>query len=98
MRVLVCDSIHPDGLAILRTAGFQVDDQAGLDKAKLVESIPNYEVAIVRGRTKLDASVIKAARKLRIIGGDGGGLANIDDEAARAARVQGWNTPAGTST
>jgi D-3-phosphoglycerate dehydrogenase len=98
MRVLVCDSIHPDGLTILRTAGFQVDDQAGLDRAKLVESIPNYEVAIVRGRTKLDASVIKVARKLRIIGRAGVGLDNIDVEAARAAGIQVWNTPAAPST
>ena len=98
MRVLVCDPIHPDGLAILRTAGFQVDDQAGIDKAKLVESIPNYEVAIVRGRTKLDAGIIKAARKLRIIGRAGVGLDNIDVEAAKAAGIQVWNTPGAPST
>src|SRR5947209_12989928 len=98
MRVLVCDSIHPDGLAILRAAGFQVDDQAGLDKAKLVESIPNYEVAIVSGRTKLDASVIKAAGRLRIFGRAGVGLDNIDVEAARAAGIQVWNTHAAPST
>jgi D-3-phosphoglycerate dehydrogenase len=98
MRVLVCDPIHPDGLAILRAAGFQVEDQAGIDKAKLVESIPNYEVAIVRGRTKFDAGVIKAARKLRIIGRAGVGLDNIDVEAARAAGIQVWNTPGAPST
>jgi len=98
MRVLVCDSIHPDGLAILHAAGFQVDDQAGIDKAKLVELIPNYEVAIVRGRTKFDASMINAASKLRIIGRAGVGLDNIDLEAARAGGVQVWNTPGAPST
>ena len=98
MRVLVCDPIHPDGLAILRTAGFQVDDKAGIDKAKLVESIPNYEVAIIRGRSKFDASVIKAARKLRIIGRAGVGLDNIDVEAAKAGGIQVWNTPGAPST
>jgi D-3-phosphoglycerate dehydrogenase len=98
MRVLVCDSIHPDGLAILRDAGFQIDDQAGIDKAKLAELIPNYEVTIVRGRTKLDANMIKAARKLRIIGRAGVGLDNIDVEAALAAGIQVWNTPGAPST
>ncbi len=98
MRVLVCDSIHPDGLVILRAAGFQVDDRAGLDKAKLVESIPNYDVAIVRGRTKFDANMIKGARKLRIIGRAGVGLDNIDVEAAKAAGIQVWNTPGAPST
>jgi D-3-phosphoglycerate dehydrogenase len=98
MRVLVCDSIHADGLAILRAAGFQVDDQAGIDKAKLVELIPNYEVAIVRGRTKFDAGMINAAGKLRMIGRAGVGLDNIDIDAAKAAGIQVWNTPGAPST
>ena len=98
MRVLVCDPIHADGLAILRASGFQVDDQAGIDKARLVEIIPNYEIAIVRGRTKLDASTIKAARNLKIIGRAGVGLDNIDVEAAKAAGIQIWNTPGAPST
>ena len=98
MRILVCDSIHPDGLGILRGAGFQVDDQAGLDKTKLLELIPNYEIVIVRGRTKIDAVVIKATRKLRIIGRAGVGLDNIDVDAARASGIQVWNTPGAPST
>jgi D-3-phosphoglycerate dehydrogenase len=98
MRVLICDPIHPDGTAILRVAGFQINDQAGIDKSKLVELIPDYEVAIVRGRTKFDAGLIRAARKLRIIGRAGVGLDNIDVEAAKAAGIQVWNTPAAPST
>lgn len=97
MRVLICDPIHPDGLAILRTAGLQVDDQAGLDRPKLLELIPSYEVAIVRGRTKIDAGIIKAARKLRIVGRAGVGLDNIDVEAAKAVGIQVWNTPGAPS-
>jgi len=85
-------------LAILRASGFQVDDQAGIDKARLVEIIPNYEIAIVRGRTKLDVNTIKAARNLKIIGRAGVGLDNIDVEAAKAAGIQVWNTPGAPST
>ena len=98
MRVLVCDPIHADGLAILRAAGFQVDDQTGIDKTRLVEIIPNYEVAIVCGRTKLDANTIKAARNLKIIGRAGVGLDNVDVEVAKAAGIQVWNTPGAPST
>jgi len=98
MQVLICDPIHPDGLAILRAAGLQVDDQAGVDRSKLMELIPNYEVVIVRGRTKIDATVIKASRRLRIVGRAGVGLDNIDVEAARAAGIQVWNTPSAPST
>ncbi len=98
MRVIVCDSIHPDGLAILRGAGFKVDDQAGIDKTKLMESILNYDIAIVRGRTRFDATTIKAARNLKIIGRAGVGLDNIDVKAAKAAGIQVWNTPGAPST
>ena len=98
MRVLICDPIHADGLAILRTAGFQVDDQTEIDRAKLAEVIPNYEVAIVRGRTKIDSNMIKTARNLRIIGRAGVGLDNIDVEAAKTAGIQVWNTPGAPST
>ena len=98
MRVLVCDNIHPDGLAILRGSGLQVDDQGDIEKAKLVELIPNYEIVIVRGRTKIEASLIKAAKKLRMIGRAGVGLDNIDVEAAKAAGIQVWNTPGAPST
>ena len=98
MRILVCDPIHPDGLGTLKSAGFQVDDQAGIDKAKLVELIPKYEVVIVRGRTKLDADIIKIARNLRIIGRAGVGLDNVDVDAAKAAGIQVWNTPSAPST
>jgi D-3-phosphoglycerate dehydrogenase len=85
-------------LEILRSAGFQVDDQAGIDRTKLVDLISNCEVLIVRGRTKIDAGVIKAASKLRIIGRAGVGLDNIDLEAARANGIQVWNTPGAPST
>jgi D-3-phosphoglycerate dehydrogenase / 2-oxoglutarate reductase len=98
MRVLVCDPVHSDGLEILRKAGFQVDDQAGIEKPRLADVLPNYEVTIVRGRTRIDASLIRNARNLKIIGRAGVGLDNIDVEAARSAGVQVWNTPAAPST
>ncbi len=98
MRVLVCDAIHPDGLEILRAGGLQVDDRPGIDRTKLVELISNYEVVVVRGRTKIDASVINAAGKLRMIGRAGVGLDNIDIDAAKAAGIQVWNTPGAPST
>ena len=98
MRVLVCDPIHNDGLQILRNAGFQVDDQSGIDKDTLSRIIPDYDVVIVRGRTKIDAALIKNGRNLKIIGRAGVGLDNIDIETAKAHGVQVWNTPSAPST
>lgn len=98
MRVLVCDPIHPDGLQILRAGGFQVDDRSGIDKDTLSRIVSDYEVVIVRGRTKIDATLIRTGRNLKIIGRAGVGLDNIDVDTARARGVQVWNTPSAPST
>ncbi len=98
MRVIICDPIHADGLAILRKAGLQVDDRSGIDQAKLSQVISEYDAAIIRGRTKFDLGTIKLAKNLRIIGRAGVGLDNVDIEAAKNAGIQVWNTPGAPST
>ncbi len=58
----------------------------------------DYDVLIVRGRTKVDSSVIAAGKKLRIIGRAGVGLDNIDTQAAKQKGITIINTPAAPST
>ncbi len=94
MKVLVCDHIGEEGIEMLKAAGFQVDDEPGISKEKLLERIGEYDVVIVRGRTKMNAPMIKAGTKLGIIGRAGVGLDNIDLNAAKAAGVSVLNTPA----
>ncbi len=60
--------------------------------------ISDYEILVVRGRTKVDASLIKNAPRLRIIGRAGVGLDNIDLQAAKDAGVSVLNTPGAPST
>ena len=98
MKILVSDPIDREGIAILSAAGFQVRDEAGIDRSKLSAMIPEYEILIVRGRTKVDASLIRSAPRLRIIGRAGVGLDNIDVEAAKNAGVSVFNTPRAPST
>ncbi len=98
MKVLVCDQIHPDGIALLRNASFDVDDKAGIEKAQLLREVEDYDVLIVRGRTKVDSAVIAASKKLRIVGRAGVGLDNIDIHSAKQKGVAVINTPAAPST
>ncbi len=60
--------------------------------------ISDYEILVVRGRTKVDASLIKSAHRLRIIGRAGVGLDNIDLQAAKDAGISVLNTPGAPST
>ncbi len=97
MRVLISDPIDEQGIKILTSAGFTVDNQPGLDKAKLASMIGRYDVLIVRGRTKVDSSLINGSR-LKIVGRAGVGLDNIDLQAAKDKGVTVLNTPSAPTT
>jgi len=97
LRVLISDPIDEQGIKILTSAGFTVDNQPGLDKAKLASMIGRYDVLIVRGRTKVDSSLINGSR-LKIVGRAGVGLDNIDLQAAKDKGVTVLNTPSAPTT
>ncbi len=98
LKVLVCDPIYSEGTRLLRSAGFTVDEQPGIDRAKLTQIVANYDGIVVRGRTKVDAELIEAGRRLRIIGRAGVGLDNVDVHAAKKAGITVLNTPGAPST
>ena len=95
---MVSDPIDREGIAILSAGGFQVREEAGIDRSKLAAIVSKYEILVVRGRTKVDASLIKSAARLKIIGRAGVGLDNIDIQAAKDAGVAVLNTPGAPST
>ncbi len=98
MKVLVCDPIDQDGIRALRSAGFQVDLQPTIDKTTLLATARNYDVLVVRGRTKIDTSIIEAAPNLKMIGRAGVGLDNVDVQRAKNAGILVLNTPGAPAT
>lgn len=92
-RVLVCDPIHEDGVKKLRDADLQVDTKIGIPADELRRTVPNYEVLIVRSRTKVTREIIEKGEKLRVIGRAGAGLDNIDLKAAEEKGIKVLNTP-----
>ncbi len=98
MKVLICDPIHPDGVQALRAAGFHVDERPTIDKAELLEVARNYDILVIRGRTKIDRSLIQSAVNLKIVGRAGVGLDNVDVQSAKKAGIKVLNTPAAPST
>ncbi len=93
MRILVCDPIHEEGIEKLKQAGFEVDVNPTITTEQLAKIISNYDVLIVRSRTKVTKEIIEAGRRLRIIGRAGAGLDNIDIEAAQERGITVLNTP-----
>ncbi len=93
MKVLVCDPIHEDGIKILKDAGFQVDINPEISYEELKEKVRNYDVLVVRSRTKVTREIIEAGEKLKVVGRAGAGIDNIDVEAAKEKGVKVLNTP-----
>ncbi len=97
IRVLVTDPIHKDGIELLKKSGFSVDEKPDISHDELVKIVGDYEVLIVRGRTKVTRDVISVAKKLKVIGRAGVGLDNIDLEAARERGITVFNAPEAAS-
>jgi len=93
VRVLVSDSIHEDGIRMMERAGLQVERDFEISPDQLRARIGEYQVLIVRSRTKVTAEVIKRASALKIIGRAGAGLDNVDLDAAIKQGIKVLNTP-----
>ena len=95
--MLVCDHIHPEGTQILRAAGFRVDENPQIVRKELEQVILDYDILVVRGRTKVDAGIISRAKNLKIVARAGVGLDNIETQTAKQAGIAVLNTPAAPS-
>lgn len=97
-RVIVLDTIAPEGLAVLEQAGISYDIQTGLKgdalRAKLASG---YEGAICRSGVKITADALQGNRTLKAIVRAGVGTDNIDKTAATRQGVIVMNTPAGNT-
>lgn len=97
-RILVCDPIHPDGIALMTGAGLELYEKPKITPTELEQQIAEYDAVVVRGRTKITASVIQNGSRLRAIARSGVGLDNIDMESARKRSIKVISTPAAPTT
>jgi D-3-phosphoglycerate dehydrogenase len=95
-KILITDGLDEKGQSILRDAGM-VDVKSGISADELLKIIPEYDALIVRGRTKITASVMDAASRLKVIGRAGVGVDNINLEAAKKHGIVVVNAPVSTS-
>src|SRR5512147_2410027 len=95
-NILISDGLDEKGQSLLRESA-TVDDRTDISAADLLTVIPEYDGLIVRGRTKVTASVMEAATRLKVIGRAGVGVDNIDLEAAKKHNITVVNAPMSTS-
>ena len=98
LKILVADSISLKGIDLLRSGGeLLVDVKTGLAEKDLLGIVGEYSAIVVRSQTKITASVIDAAKKLKVVGRAGVGVDNVDVEAATRRGVIVMNTPGGST-
>jgi len=96
-KVLVCDSIDQAGIDSMKRSGLTVDYRPEIKPPELISSVKDYDVIIVRSRTKITKEIIEAAASAKIIARVGVGLDNVDVQAAESRKIRVINAPEAAS-
>lgn len=97
VKILISNPIAKEGVKILKEAGFVVDVETELAQDELKAKIKDYDILVVRSKTKVTKEVIDSAKNLKLIARAGVGIDNIDIEYARNMGIAVMNSPAGVS-
>ena len=93
--VLICDQVNPVLNEILEKNGLQITYEPEITPEQIQDKIENFEVVIVRSRTKITKDMIDKATKCQIIARVGVGLDNIDQAAAKEKNIRVINAVEG---
>jgi len=96
--VLICDQVNPILKEILEKNGLKVTYEPEITTEQIAEKIGNFNVVVVRSRTKLVKELIEKADNCQIIARVGVGLDNIDEDAAKVKNIRVINAVEGAIT
>ena len=97
MKVLVCDKTEKECIEQMRATGLTVDTQFDITPEQLMTVLPDYDIAVVRSRTKIRQPLIDVCPNLKLIVRGGVGLDTIDVDYARGKGITVKNTPLASS-
>ncbi|HEX4430150.1 MAG TPA: phosphoglycerate dehydrogenase [Frankiaceae bacterium] len=93
-RALLLEDIHADGAAVLRSAGYDVEQLTrALGEDELIRRLEGVDLLGIRSKTEVTAKVFHAAPHLLAIGAFCIGTNQIDLRAASASGVAVFNAP-----
>ncbi|HSG73584.1 MAG TPA: D-2-hydroxyacid dehydrogenase [Nitrosopumilaceae archaeon] len=93
--VLICDQVNPILNKILEENGLKISYEPEITPEQIKEKIGEFNIVIVRSRTKLTKEMIDNAHNCKIIARVGVGLDNIDLDAAKAKNIRVINAVEG---
>lgn len=92
-KIVVADPLSAAGLALLREAGAEVVDLGAGDRARLLDLVADADALLVRSRTRVDAELLRAGRRLQVVGRAGIGVDNVDMATATELGILVVNAP-----
>ena len=96
--VLICDQVNPILKDVLEKNGLKVTYEPEITPEQISEKIGNFQVVVVRSRTKMTRELVEKANKCQIIARVGVGLDNIDQDAAKEKNIRVVNAVEGAIT
>jgi D-3-phosphoglycerate dehydrogenase len=96
-QILLADNVDPVCEEIFAERGIEAIRKNNLSREELLEEVAAYDGLVVRSSTTVDAELIQAAEKLKVVGRAGVGVDNIDIPAATAQGILVMNTPGGNT-
>src|SRR3954466_446778 len=98
LHVLVTDEIDPEGVQLLAAQPeLRVDEVPTLPKPELLARIGDYDAIVGRSATRISEELLRAAKRLKVVGRAGVGVDNIALDTATALGIAVINAPAGNT-
>jgi D-3-phosphoglycerate dehydrogenase len=98
MKIVVADDLPASALELLRAeSGWTIDDRSGRSPGDLIADLADADALLVRSHTKVDAAMLAAAPRLRVVARAGTGVDNVDVAAASARGILVVNSPGANS-
>ncbi|MBL8148103.1 MAG: hypothetical protein JNL34_17125 [Anaerolineae bacterium] len=98
-HILVPDNMHANAVKVLKAAGDSITYAADgqITREALLAAVPDADALVIRSAHKIDAEVLHAAPKLKIIARAGVGVDNVDIPLATELGIVVVNTPDGNT-
>jgi len=97
IKIVIADALPDSAAELLRAEGWTVDSLAGRPRDELLQALKDADGLIIRSTTRVDASLIELAPRLRVVARAGTGVDNVDLDAASARGILVLNAPGANS-
>lgn len=92
-RILIADTLDPAGLKIFQQAGVEVHQLTAEERPRLAEIVADFDALVVRSSTQATADLLRAGKRLKVVGRAGIGVDNVDVAAATEQGILVVNAP-----